>query len=169
MNKDGKAGAAALAMLAAVAWLAAPAAAQEVTPGEWHYSTAIDMPAGSMPSVPPEALAKLPPEMRAKVEAMMHGHRVEYSVCVTSRRAMPQMPKNYHCKLDRMRRDGDKIVWSAACRMPNGMVSHADAVATYHRRRMEMDMKIDATGPDGNPMTTRLHTTGRYVGPCQAG
>jgi Protein of unknown function (DUF3617) len=157
----------AVVLMGVACWFAAPALAQEVTPGEWHYSTVMDMPGVAMPTVPPEELAKMPPEVRARIERMMHGRNVEYSACVTARKASPQLPKHLDCTVDKMRRDGDRLSWSATCHMRNGATSHADAVATYHAHRMAMDMTMQTTTPAGGPMVTHIHTTGGYVGPCQ--
>ena len=160
-------GAGAAAILAMMGALAVPAAAQQVTPGEWRYATTVAMPNAAMPRIPPEELAKLPPQMRARVEGMMHGHTMHYSACLTSARPMPRMPKKLHCRIDHENRAGATIAWSASCTMPDGRVSHADAIAIYHRDRMAMDMTIHVAGPDGKSMTMHQHTTGRYVGPCK--
>ena len=163
-----KRAAGAAVILAMMAVLAVPVAAQQVKPGQWRYSTTVDMPAASLPSIPPEQLAKLPPKMRARIELMMHGHAVEYSACLTSDKPVPRMPKNRHCTIERMSRDGATLTWSASCKLRHGQVDHADAVATYSGDRMAMDMTIHGTGPDGKPMTLHQHTSGRYVGPCKA-
>ncbi|MGH6990310.1 MAG: DUF3617 domain-containing protein [Stellaceae bacterium] len=157
----------AIGAAALVGWLAAPATAQEVTQGEWHYTTATSMSGMNMPNIPPEQLKKMPPNVRARIERMMHGRNMEYSACVTARKAKPQLPKNLDCKVEHMHRDGHRLTWSASCRMPNGMTSRADAAATYHRHRMVLDMTIRSTGPAGRPTTSHIHTVGRYVGPCK--
>ena len=67
------AGSAAVSCVIFVASLAAAETPLAVKPGLWEMVAQRD--AGSMPQIPPEALANMPPEQRAKIEAALEDQK----------------------------------------------------------------------------------------------
>jgi len=134
----------------------ARALADTVKPGQWEFTSQMQM-----PGVPqPPAGTSVPPN----VQMQQGGMRSSYRTCVDSERAVPSDPRG-QCKIENVRRDGATVTWTGACATGQGTV-RSEGVARYSGSTMEATLTTQVPGAGGQSMKTTQHITGHYLGPC---
>ena len=135
----------------------ARALADTVKPGQWEFTSQMQMPGG----------AQLPPGMRTPSGTSMQpgaGMRSTYRACIDSERAVPSDPRGA-CKIDNVRRNGATVSWTGTCTTAQGTV-RSEGVARYSGDTMDANLTTHVPGAGGQAMNTTQHITGRYVGAC---
>src|SRR3982751_3012603 len=88
--------------------------ADTVKPGQWEFTSQMQMPGG----------AQLPPGMQAPSGTSMQpgaGMRSTYRACIDSEKAVPSDPRGA-CKIDNVRRNGATVSWTGTCTTGQGAV-----------------------------------------------
>ena len=130
----------------------------------------------TMPGMPaPPAGAQLPPGVQLPpgihMQSNGNGMTMTSTNCITSDYAVPNMPKNPSCAMDKMEQHGGSVKWAVTCKVRNGEM-HSNGAATYHGETMAGDVttvtSMNSAMMGGAPMNMNmvLHITGKYVGPC---
>src|SRR4051794_2926310 len=86
--------------------------ADTVKPGQWEFTSQMQMPGG----------AQLPPGMQAPSGTSMQpgaGMRSTYRACINSEKAVPSDPRGA-CKIDNVRRNGATVSWAGTCTTGQG-------------------------------------------------
>ena len=138
-----------LSVLLVTAGSAAPRAADEIKSGKWQFTTQMQLPgaAQSPPGVQASAGGNAPMTRTACIDA-----------------ANP-IPAEAQCKLDRVDRHGGGVTWAMTCNTPRGSILSAGS-GRYAGDTMEATLTARVPGPNGQPIDTPGHITGRYLAPC---
>jgi len=130
---------------------AASRAADEIKAGKWEFTTQMQLPgpAQSPPGVQASAGGNAPMTRTACIDA-----------------ANP-IPAEGQCKLDRVDRHGSVVTWAMTCNSPRGPILSAGS-GRYAGDAMEATLTARVPGPNGQPVDTPGHITGRYLAPCDA-
>jgi Protein of unknown function (DUF3617) len=131
--------------------------ADTVKPGQWEFTSQMQMPGG----------AQLPPGMQAPSGTSMQpgaGMRSTYRACIDSERAVPSDPRGA-CKIDNVRRSGATVSWTGTCTTAQGAV-RSEGVARYSGDTMQATLTTQVPGAAGQVMKTTQHITGHYLGAC---
>jgi len=135
----------------------ARALADTVKPGQWEFTSQMQMPGG----------AQLPPGMQAPSGTSMQpgaGMRSTYRTCIDSEKAVPSDPRGA-CKIDNVRRNGATVSWTGTCTTAQGAV-RSEGVARYSGDTMQANLTTHVPGTGGQVMNTTQHITGHYLGAC---
>ena len=126
-------------------------AADEIKAGKWQFTTQMQLPgaAQSPPGVQASAGGNAPMTRTACIDA-----------------ANP-IPAEAQCTLDRVDRQGGVVTWAMTCNTPRGPILSAGS-GRYAGDTMEATLTARVPGPNGQPVDTPGHITGRYLGPCDA-
>ena len=126
-------------------------AADEIKAGKWEFTTQMQLPgaAQSPPGVPASAGGNAPMTRTSCIDA-----------------ANP-IPAEGQCKLDRVDRHGGVVTWGMTCNSPRGPILSAGS-GRYAGDTMEATLTARVPGPNGQPVDTPGHITGRYLAPCDA-
>ena len=76
------------------------------------------------------------------------------------------IPDEAQCKVDRVDRRGS-LTWAMTCNSPRGEIQSAGS-ARYAGTTMEGAVTTWVPGPNGQPIDTPGHISGRYLAPCDA-
>jgi hypothetical protein len=131
--------------------------ADTVKPGQWEFTSQMQMPGG----------AQLPPGVQAPSGTSMQpgaGMRSTYRACIDSERAVPSDPRGA-CKIDNVRRNGATVTWTGTCTTGQGTV-RSEGVARYSGDTMQAKLTTQVPGANGQVMNTTQHITGHYLGAC---
>jgi len=135
----------------------ARALADTVKPGQWEFTSQMQMPGGT----------QLPPGVQLPAGSSMQpgaGMRSTYRACIDSEKAVPSDPRGA-CKIDNVRRTGATVTWTGTCTTGQGPV-RSEGVAHYSGDRMEANLMTHVPGAGGQGMKTTQHITGHYLGAC---
>ena len=139
------------ALLAAVPALAA---AQSVTPGKWEITNTVE--SMDMPGAPPG------------IAAMMKGHPIKVSHCVTPEEAArgPQdmMKSRKECQFTRYSMAGGKLSSEMVCKQGGGTMT---AVSTGSVTATSFTTSARTVMTGSQPMTMSGTWVGRRVGDCK--
>jgi Protein of unknown function (DUF3617) len=126
-------------------------AADEIKAGKWQFTTQMELPgaAQSPPGIQASAGGNAPMTLTACIDA---AHPV---------------PAEGQCKLDRVDRQGAGLTWAMTCNTPRGPIVSAGS-GRYAGDTMEAALTARVPGPNGQPVDTLGHITGRYLGACDA-
>jgi hypothetical protein len=126
-------------------------AADEIKAGKWEFTTQMQLPgaAQSPPGVQASAGGNAPMTRTACIDA-----------------ANP-IPAEAQCKLDQVDRRGGVVTWAMTCNTPRGPILSAGS-GRYAGDTMEATLTARVPGPNGQPIDTPGHITGRYIAPCDA-
>lgn len=124
-------------------------AADEIKAGKWQFTTQMQLPgaAQSPPGVPASTGGSAPMIRTSCIDA-----------------ANP-IPAEGQCKLDRVDRHGVVVSWAMTCNSPRGPILSAGS-GRYAGDTMEATLTARVPGPNGQPVDTPGHITGRYLAPC---
>jgi hypothetical protein len=138
-----------LTIVLASAISVAPWAADEFKAGKWQFTTQMQLPvaAPSPPGVQASAGGSAPMTRTACIDA-----------------ANP-IPAEAQCTLDRVDRHGSVVTWAMTCNSPRGPIQSAGS-GRYAGDTMEATLTARVPGPNGQPVDTPGHITGRYLAPC---
>jgi hypothetical protein len=131
--------------------------ADTVKPGQWEFTSQMQMPGG----------VQLPPGMQAPSGTSMQpgaGMRSTYRACIDSEKAVPSDPRGA-CKIDNVRRNGATVSWTGTCTTGQGAV-RSEGVARYSGDTMQANLTTQVPGANGQTMNTTQHITGHYFGAC---
>jgi Protein of unknown function (DUF3617) len=131
--------------------------ADTVKPGQWEFTSQMQMPGGT----------QLPPGVQLPAGSSMQpgaGMRSTYRACIDSEKAVPSDPRGT-CKIDNVRRTGATVTWTGTCTTGQGPV-RSEGVAHYSGDRMEANLTTHVPGAGGQGMKTTQHITGHYLGAC---
>ena len=134
----------------------ARALADTVKPGQWEFTSQMEMP--GMPKLPPGA------QLPANVQPQPGGMKSSYKTCVDTERAVPSDPRG-QCKIDQVQRNGGTVTWTGSCATAQGTV-RSEGVAHYSGDTMEANLTTQVPAANGQAMKTTQHITGHYLGPC---
>jgi len=134
----------------------ARALADTVKPGQWEFTSQMQMPGTPQMS----AGSSVPPN----VQAQTGGMKSTYQTCVDSDKAVPSDPRG-QCKIENVRRDRATVTWTGACAIGQGTV-RSEGVARYSGNTMEATLTTQVPGAGGQSMKTTQRITGHYLGPC---
>jgi hypothetical protein len=126
-------------------------AADEIKAGKWQFTTQMQLPGApqSSPGVQASAGGSAPMIRTACIDA-----------------ANP-IPAEGQCKLDHVDRHGGAVTWAMTCNTPRGPILSAGS-GRYAGDTMEASLTARVPGPNGQPVDTPGHITGRYLAPCDA-
>jgi hypothetical protein len=131
--------------------------ADTVKPGQWEFTSQMQMPGGM----------QLPPGVQAPSGTSMQpgaGMRSTYRACIDSEKAVPSDPRGA-CKIDNVRRNGATVTWTGTCATGQGAV-RSEGTAHYSGDRMQANLTTHVPGANGQTMKTTQHITGHYIGAC---
>ena len=131
--------------------------ADTVKPGQWEFTSQMQMPGGM----------QLPPGVQAPSGTSMPpgaGMQSTYRACVDSERAVPSDPRGA-CRIDNVRRNGATVTWTGTCTTGQGTV-RSEGMAHYSGDTMQANLTTQVPGANGQTMKTTQHITGHYVGAC---
>jgi hypothetical protein len=131
--------------------------ADTVKPGQWEFTSQMQMPGGM----------QLPPGVQAPSGTSMQpgaGMQSTYRACVDSERAVPSDPRGT-CKIDNVRRNGATVTWTGTCTTGQGAV-RSEGTAHYSGDTMQANLTTHVPGANGQTMKTTQHITGHYIGAC---
>ncbi len=133
-----------------------PAAADSngVKPGQWEFTTRLDV----TPRSPP---GKQSPQSTP----LQSGGGATYLSCIQSDRPVPFQFDGAQCKLDSRERQGARITWSMICSNPQGAV-RSDGVAQYRGDTMDGTLINHFPAANGTVTDLTQRITGRYLGAC---
>ena len=134
-----------LTLVLAGAISATSQAADEIRGGKWQFTTQMQSP----PGVQPAAGGSAPMTLTACIDA-----------------ANP-IPAEGQCKVDKVDRHGGGVTWAMTCNIPRGPIVSAGS-GRYAGDTMEAALTARVPGPNGQPVDSPGHITGRYLGPCDA-
>lgn len=127
----------------------APRAADEIKAGKWEFTTQMQLPGATQP----------PPGAQASAGGNAPMTRTS---CID---AANPIPAEAQCKLDRVDRHGSAVTWAMTCNSPRGPIVSAGS-GRYAGDTMEATLTARVPGPNGQPVDTPGHITGRYLAPC---
>ena len=126
-------------------------AADEIKAGKWEFTTQMQLPGA----------AQSPPGVQAPAGGNAPMTRTS---CIDD--ANP-IPAEGQCKLDQVDRHGSVVTWAMTCNSPRGPILSAGS-GRYAGDTMEATLTARVPGPNGQPVDTPGHITGRYLAPCDA-
>jgi hypothetical protein len=126
-------------------------AADEIKAGKWEFTTQIQL----------TGAAQSPPGVQASADG---GAPMTRTSCID---AANPIPAETQCKLDRVDRHGSVVTWAMTCNSPRGPILSAGS-GRYAGDTMEATLTARVPGPNGQPVDTPGHISGRYLGPCDA-
>jgi hypothetical protein len=130
---------------------AASRAADEIKAGKWEFTTQMQLPG--------------PAQSPRGVQASAGGNApMTRTACID---AANPIPAEGQCKLDRVDRHGSVVTWAMTCNSPRGPILSAGS-GRYAGDTMEATLTARVPGPNGQPVDTPGHITGRYLAPCDA-
>jgi hypothetical protein len=131
--------------------------ADTVKPGQWEFTSQMQMPGGM----------QLPPGVQAPSGTSTPpggGMQSTYRACVDSERAVPSDPRGA-CRIDNVRRNGATVTWTGTCTTGQGTV-RSEGMAHYSGDTMQANLTTQVPGANGQTMKTTQHITGHYIGAC---
>jgi hypothetical protein len=126
-------------------------AADEINAGKWEFTTQMQLPGP----------AQSPPGGQASAGGNSPMTRTS---CID---AANPIPAEGQCKLDQVDRHGSVVTWAMTCNSPRGPILSAGS-GRYAGDTMEATLTARVPGPNGQPVDTPGHITGRYLAPCDA-
>ena len=140
-----------LTIILASASSAASRAADEIKAGRWQFTTQMQLPGAT--------------QSPSGVQASAGGNApMTSTACID---AANPIPTEGQCKLDRVDRHGSGVTWAMTCNTPRGPIPSAGS-GRYAGDTMEATLTARVPGPNGQPVDTPGHISGRYIGPCDA-
>ena len=137
-----------LALSLATAVSIAAQAADEIKSGKWEFTTQMQLPGAVQSSPAGRAAGGNAP--------------LTLTACIN---AVNPIPAAAQCKVNQVNRRGSLVTWAMTCNSPRGEIQSAGS-ARYAGNTMEGTVTARVPGPDGQPLDTPGHITGRYLAPC---
>jgi hypothetical protein len=138
-----------LTIVLASASSVASRAADEIKSGKWEFTTQMQLPGA----------AQSPPGVQASAGGSAPMTR---TACID---AANPIPAEAQCTLDRVERHDSVVTWAMTCNSPRGPIQSAGS-GRYVGDTMEATLTARVPGPNGQPVDTPGHITGRYLAPC---
>lgn len=147
------------------------ASAEEVREGRWQYTSTMQM--EGMPAMPqmPQGM-QLPPGVQLpqgmkSLNMGPGGMSSTYESCITKDKLVPQdQARERDCKISDMKRNGNRISWTASCTMPDGGTAESVGEGSYNGDSSQMVVKTKASH-QGHAMNMTMNISGKYLGPCR--
>ena len=133
------------------ATLFAAQAAEEIKGGKWQFTTQMQLPGAGQSAPAAQASSGTSAPMT-------------HTACID---AANPIPAEGQCRVDRVDRRGSLVTWAMTCNSPRGEI-HSSGSARYAGDTMEATLTARVPGPNGQPVDTPGHITGRYLAPCDA-